>query len=129
MEAIIVIFINVLVLAIGVSLYAKIRKDMKKRQVPNAPDVPFLFLYLGYCGWLALLLIYFLRPPSEALSVEYFILLVPMPLLILGCIGWLVPLRKISRYHRYALAASVAYLVIPVCIWVFLLPSIIRTKY
>jgi uncharacterized membrane protein YidH (DUF202 family) len=129
MEAISVILINVFVLAAGVFLYLKIRRDMRKKQVPNAPNIPIMLLFLGFCGWLALLLTFLLRPLSGVFSIEYFILLLPMPILVLGSIGWLIPLRKISRYHRYALAASVFYLVIPACIWVFLLPTIIRTKY
>jgi hypothetical protein len=123
-----VISINLFTLAIGTILFLRLRRDMRKKQVPNAPDFPILLLSLGFCGWLGLLLTFLFRPLTGAASVEYFILLLPMPLLILGCIGWLLPLRKISRYHRYALAGSVLYLVIPACVWMFLLPSIIHTK-
>lgn len=128
MEAIKVILVNLAVLAMGFILYIKVRQDMRRKQVPNAPEIPILVLVAGFSGWLALLVIALFGPISGIASVEYLLLLVPMPLVVLGCIGWLFPLRKISRYHRYALAAGVAYLIIPVCIWAFLLPSIIHTK-
>jgi hypothetical protein len=129
MEAVKVILINFAVLAIGLILYIKVRQDMRKKQVPNAPEIPILVLVAGFCGWLALLFIALFGQMSGIASVEYLVLLVPLPLIVLWCIGWLFPLRKISRYHRYALAAGVVYLVIPVCIWAFLLPSIFHTKW
>lgn len=128
MEAIKAIVINFAVLAVGLILYIKVRRDMRRKQVPSAPEIPILVLVAGFCGWLALLLIALSGHMSGVASVQYLVLLVPMPLIVLVCIGWLFPLRKISRYHRYALAAGVAYLIIPVCIWAFLLPSIIHTK-
>lgn len=102
---------------------------MKKRQVPEPPDIPLLILFAGFGGWLALLFIALLGRMSGVASIEYLVLLVPVPLIVLGCIGWLFPLRKISRYHRYALAAGVVYLIIPIFIWAFLLPSIFHTKW
>jgi len=126
MEAISVILINLFILAVGIVFFLKIRRDMRKKQVPNAPDLPILVVFLGFCGWLALLLTYIFQPLTGVFSVEYLILLVPMPLVILWCIKWLFPLRNVSRYHRHALTASVLYLVIPVCIWAFLLPGIIK---
>ena len=128
MEAIKVILVNFAVLAIGFILYLKVRQDMRRRQVPNAPEIPILILVAGYCGWLALVVSALVSQMSRAASIEYFILLVPMPLATIWCIAKVFPLRKISRYHRYALAAGVAYLVIPACVWMFLLPSIIHTK-
>lgn len=128
MEAVKVILINFAVLAIGFILYIKVRQDMRRKQVPNAPEFPILVLVAGYCGWLALLLTALFSQMSGAASVAYFILLIPMPLATIWCIAKVFPLRKISRYHRYALAAGVAYLVIPACVWMFLLPSIIHTK-
>jgi hypothetical protein len=128
MDAVKVILINFAVLAIGSILYIKVRQDMRRKQVPNAPEIPILVLVAGFSGWLALLVIALFGQISGIASVQYLLLLVPMPLVVLGCIGWLFPLRKVSRYHRYALAAGVAYLIIPVFIWAFLLPGIIHTK-
>ena len=124
MDVISVILINFFVLAVGIILFLVIRRDMRKKQVPNPPEIPILILALGFFGWLALLLTYIFRPLSGVFSVQYFILLLPMPLFVLGCIKWLFPLRIVSRYHRYAFTASVIYLVIAVLIWAFLLPSI-----
>jgi hypothetical protein len=129
MDALFVISVNLAVLAVGSFLYLKVRRDMQRRQVPNAPDVPIILVFLGFCGWVALLVTALFWRMSGAASIEYLVLLIPVPLAILGCVGWLFPLRKISRYHRYALAAGILYLVITACVWTFMLPSIFHTKW
>lgn len=126
METAKAILINLSVPVIGAFFYLRLRLQMRKKQVPNPPEIPMMALFFGYCGLLILLLTALFWRMSGLASVEYILLLIPLPLVILGCIGWLYPLRNVSRYHRYSLIGCVSYIVVMACVWMFLLPDIIK---
>jgi hypothetical protein len=117
MRIVIPIIIYVIVPVLGCLTYLKIDRDMQRKEIQFAPDIPIFALFFGYGGWLVFILTAFFWEMSGMAALGFFVLLIPTPFVILGCAVWLYRHRGESRYYGYSLRASYIYVSLTVLVW------------
>ncbi len=78
---------------------------MQRATVPQAPYLPFFFVFGTVGGWCLGLAL----SPSGPAALSVVFLATLAPLALLGSAAWLWHLRAVSPYHRAALYSSLGY--------------------
>ena len=111
-EILTAIVIHLLVPLIGILLFVKIRSNMYKKAVRDAPLMELLILFISYGGLLLLSLtsMYWKWSGMASLGTIYLIIVSPIAMAFVFYRQY--KLRKISIYHYGVLIFSVAYYLI-----------------
>ena len=124
MRSIIPIVIYLVVPIVGILAYLKIYRDIERKEIPYAPYIPIFILFFAYGGWLVFILTALFWEMSGMSALGYFVLMIPAPLVMIGCITWLYQHREKSTYHTYSLGASCFYVIFVAIIWTAILLNI-----
>ena len=111
------IIIYLVIPILGFLTFLKIDRDIVRKEIQFAPDIPIFVLFFGYGGWLVFILTALFWEMSGMAALGFFVLLIPMPFGISGCAVWLYKHRGESRYHAYALRASCIYMALTALVW------------
>jgi len=104
--------VNVLTPLAGVMLYLLLRREMRRRSVPDPPDFAYLILFSAYGGWLMILLTAHFWRWSGMASLGGFYLVAMAPFFMAGIAIFLHKQRSMSGFHRIAYIASISYCVL-----------------
>jgi len=101
--------IHLLVLLLGMIVFALLCRRMRRTHIPSPPFVSYFILFATFGGWLMVCLTALFWNWSGMASLGVFSLILVAPFVTAGVAFSLRNRRTLSAFHRSAYVASLAY--------------------